>query len=78
MSASRNETFQLRINPFLRVDLGNTRPTRLLLLAFLVAALAGQVRLAANWLLWGGPNRDFNVSSPRLAASWPVEGPPRT
>ena len=77
MSASRNETFQLRINPFLRVDLGNTRPTRLLLVASLVAALAGQVCLAEDWLQWGGPNRDFKVSSPGLAESWPEEGPPR-
>lgn len=77
MSASRNQTFQLRINPFLRVDLGNTHPTRLLLVASLVAALAGQVCLAEDWLQWGGPNRDFKVSSPNLAESWPEEGPPR-
>ncbi|MEE8201756.1 MAG: PQQ-binding-like beta-propeller repeat protein, partial [Candidatus Acidoferrales bacterium] len=77
MSESRNETFQLRINPFLRVDLGNTHPARLLLVASLVAALAGQVCLAEDWLQWGGPNRDFKVSSPGLAESWPEEGPPR-
>ena len=77
MSASRNETFQLRINPFLRVDLGNTHPAKLLLVASLVAALAGQVCLAEDWLQWGGPNRDFKVSSPGLAESWPEEGPPR-
>ena len=77
MGASRNETFQLRINRLLRVGLRKTHPTRLLLVAFLVAALAGQVCLAEDWLQWGGPNRDFKVSSPGLAESWPEEGPPR-
>ncbi len=77
MGASRNQTFQLRINPFSRVDSGKTHPTGLLLVASLVAALAGQVCLAEDWLQWGGPNRDFKVSSPGLAESWPEEGPPR-
>ncbi|MEE8257828.1 MAG: hypothetical protein V3R60_08070, partial [Acidobacteriota bacterium] len=70
MGASRNQTFQLRINPFSRVDSGKTHPTGLLLVASLVAALAGQVCLAEDWLQWGGPNRDFKVSSPGLAESW--------
>ena len=77
MSESRNQTFQLRINRFLRLDLQKTHPTRLLLIASWVAALAGQVCLAEDWLQWGGPNRDFKVSSPSLAESWPEEGPPR-
>ena len=28
------------------------------------------------WTQWGGPNRDFNVPSARLADSWPAGGPP--
>lgn len=28
-----------------------------------------------SWTQWGGPNRDFKVSVPGLADSWPEEGP---
>ena len=29
------------------------------------------------WLTWGGPRKDFTVSTTGLATSWPSEGPPR-
>jgi outer membrane protein assembly factor BamB len=31
---------------------------------------------AASWTQWGGPNRDFNIPSAKLADSWPAGGPP--
>ncbi len=31
---------------------------------------------STDWLQWGGANRDFKVSSARLAETWPLEGPP--
>ena len=30
---------------------------------------------AQDWLLWGGPNRDFKASSGALSGSWPAAGP---
>ncbi len=30
---------------------------------------------SGNWLQWGGPRRDFIVDSPRIASSWPGDGP---
>lgn len=44
----------------------------------LAASLAAQppsVR-AFDWPQWGGPRRDFVVESPRLADTWPADGPP--
>jgi outer membrane protein assembly factor BamB len=32
---------------------------------------------SGNWLVWGGPNRDFKSSSRGLAATWPAKGPRR-
>lgn len=32
---------------------------------------------AAQWLQWGGPNRDFLCDVTGLAERWPAEGPPR-
>jgi outer membrane protein assembly factor BamB len=32
---------------------------------------------AADWLQWGGPNRNFMVESTDLASSWPAGGPRR-
>jgi outer membrane protein assembly factor BamB len=29
----------------------------------------------ANWLVWGGPNRDFKSPSTGLASAWPATGP---
>ena len=29
-----------------------------------------------DWPQWGGPSRDFKVSAPKLADSWPEAGPP--
>jgi len=31
----------------------------------------------SNWLLWGGPTRDFKSPARNLAASWPASGPKR-
>ena len=31
----------------------------------------------AQWLQWGGPNRDFTVKASGLADTWPEEGPPK-
>jgi outer membrane protein assembly factor BamB len=30
---------------------------------------------SGNWLQWGGPRRDFIVTSPGIAPSWPGDGP---
>src|SRR5215472_8336134 len=38
--------------------------------AVVKAASAGE-----DWLVWGGKNRDFQVSSAALADSWPASGP---
>jgi hypothetical protein len=32
---------------------------------------------SGDWLLWGGPNRNFKPPSGGLAASWPAKGPRR-
>src|SRR5262252_6652456 len=32
---------------------------------------------SGDWVLWGGPHRDFVVSASGLAASWPDKGPRR-
>jgi outer membrane protein assembly factor BamB len=29
------------------------------------------------WLTWGGPRKDFTVTTTGLATTWPAEGPPR-
>ena len=29
----------------------------------------------SNWPQWGGPNRDFIITAPKLAESWPEGGP---
>jgi len=34
-------------------------------------------RPAPAWTVWGGPGRDFRVSSAGLAAKWPAGGPPK-
>ncbi len=44
--------------------------------AVLVASCFGLSAVADSWQQWGGPNRDFSVSSPTLASSWPADGPP--
>ena len=33
--------------------------------------------MLAQWPQWGGPNRNFQVDSPRLANTWPPGGPKR-
>ena len=43
----------------------------LFVVAYLFFFLAGD----ADWLQWGGPNRNFSVDSPGLADRWPDEGP---
>jgi outer membrane protein assembly factor BamB len=44
--------------------------------ALLLAAIAATPSSPADWLVWGGPNRDFHVAlSAPLADSWPVGGP---
>jgi len=30
----------------------------------------------SDWPQWGGPNRDFIITAPKLAESWPEGGPP--
>src|SRR5207245_5637747 len=53
------------------------RPVGFRLFTLLVAALTGAPASAADWVLWGGPHRDFQVEhSEPLADSWPVDGPP--
>ncbi|MGB0717376.1 MAG: PQQ-binding-like beta-propeller repeat protein [Phycisphaerae bacterium] len=32
---------------------------------------------AKEWPQWGGPSRDFIVNAPKLADTWPDEGPPK-
>lgn len=39
-------------------------------------AVGGGQAATSEWLQWGGPNRDFIVSSGPLAESWPAGGPP--
>jgi outer membrane protein assembly factor BamB len=42
-----------------------------------LAAVVGTSSVQAQWLQWGGPNRDFKVEAGGLADSWPEQGPPR-
>jgi outer membrane protein assembly factor BamB len=35
----------------------------------------GCSQTASCWPQWGGPNRDFTVTAPQLASSWPDDGP---
>ena len=77
MGKSQNKPWQFLSNRFLRIYFQKAHPARLLIAAFWVAALAGEVCLAEDWPQWGGPNRNFKVSSPGLAESWPKEGPSR-
>ena len=51
-------------------------PRRLFTLLALIASASGAVVLHAQWPQWGGPTRDFHVSSGPLAETWPAEGPP--
>ena len=39
--------------------------------------LAFTVGVANDWPQWGGPTRNFKVSGPQLAQTWPSGGPPR-
>jgi len=55
---------------------------RLIFVIAIVATLhsaSGTVRGAggADWLQWGGPNRNFMVETTNLASSWPAGGPKR-
>ncbi len=55
---------------------------RLILAVAIVAAMletAGTIHGAgaADWLQWGGPNRNFMVETDGLASSWPAGGPKR-
>jgi outer membrane protein assembly factor BamB len=45
-----------------------------LVAAMAVQAVAGETT-PAEWLQWGGPNRDFKAPSSGLATSWPESGP---
>ena len=54
----------------------NAAASRLLPVALLLSAMVPSVCIAEDWPQWGGPNRDFKVSSPALAQSWPEQGPP--
>jgi outer membrane protein assembly factor BamB len=43
----------------------------------LLPLAVGAPRAQAQWLQWGGPNRDFKVEATDLADSWPEQGPTR-
>jgi hypothetical protein len=44
--------------------------------ALLSVSLAASPSSLADWVLWGGPHRDFQVAVPDpLADSWPSDGP---
>jgi outer membrane protein assembly factor BamB len=46
-------------------------------IVLLLIVSSGVFVSAADWTLWGGPDRDFQVkSSEPLAESWPAAGPP--
>jgi len=47
------------------------------LVPVLLLMLLGALPAQAQWLQWGGPNRDFKVEASGLAGSWPEQGPPR-
>ena len=66
---------------WLLAGLCNDRPVVALATLLSVLLLAGidsaqAPRPASQWPQWGGPNRDFKVDSPPLAARWPAAGPP--
>ena len=43
-----------------------------------VSVVVATISVAAqDWPQWGGPNRDFTVTAPRLADAWPAGGPKR-
>ena len=44
--------------------------------AFAFTLQDSEVDPSPDWPQWGGPNRDFKVSSTGLAEAWPEEGPP--
>lgn len=44
------------------------------LLVFVTLAISATPALA-DWPQWGGPNRNFIVESPKLADTWPEDGP---
>lgn len=55
-----------------------THPIRQPATAALIAVLAfAHVQADAQWLQWGGPNRDFKCPNTELALTWPDEGPAR-
>ncbi|UCE60525.1 MAG: PQQ-like beta-propeller repeat protein [Phycisphaerales bacterium] len=41
------------------------------------AVLLGTAEVSGQWTQWGGPNRDFKVSTSALTEKWPEDGPPR-
>jgi len=43
--------------------------------SFVLALAAMVAPVRAQWLQWGGPNRDFTVDSKGLKDKWPDEGP---
>jgi len=43
---------------------------------FLAIATPSSFAGSPDWPQWGGPSRDFKVSAPKLADSWPEAGPP--
>ena len=44
--------------------------------AVLAFILESEVETEGDWLQWGGPNRDFSVTTPGLSDTWPAGGPP--
>ncbi len=55
-----------------------TRETRFVLpLTLVILFLLSPVRLAADWLQWGGPAGDYTVETDGLADWWPADGPKR-
>ncbi|MEM7582261.1 MAG: PQQ-binding-like beta-propeller repeat protein [Acidobacteriota bacterium] len=49
--------------------------THLLPLTLIAICLLSPMRLAADWLQWGGPAGDFKVEVGDLAEWWPADGP---
>jgi outer membrane protein assembly factor BamB len=61
--------FALKLNSLLR------RVGQFCLVLFLLTASASAQ--TANWLQWGGPQRNFMVEAKGLAETWPASGPKR-
>jgi outer membrane protein assembly factor BamB len=50
---------------------------KLVLVSIVLPAVSGLALAGDDWPQWGGPDRNFVITSERLADSWPPEGPLR-